>query len=375
MKKFFLMFVCFVLVFAISSCKKEDTVEMFATNEFEEYETTKSETMITIDGETTEMTMKQEEDDRFWVGNFTDAVEEGPFFINKGDYKFEFVKTGYENRYPKEVINEIFEAIPMEFGLTFGCDDYNNWDGNPNYILNDIYHSMGYWGMDSYDYDSEEHKSAVEELERNPYGAPNTEGFYTSVEKINSFIRDIYGPEARFFKAEDFDTYDEIRTNKDSIFVNYDYSFRFAYLPESEVVCCFARETWGGETLAKCVYDVSMSNGEYIVEVVSDTYYSYCVKYIMTMSRESNGNIYVRNVEDFYVFPSGFENDAKVLSEGTEVELKNYESGDWVVVDTLSAGDEVYLLSAWEDLDETYAWVVTENYAGRVEKKYLAPIE
>ncbi len=367
-----IIILCCILISSVTACKTENESEIeMSTTEIVYVETT----VLQTESETTDTTTSQESDNVYWSGDFTDAIEAGPFFINKGEYKVEFLKTDYEILYSKEVLDEIFEAIPMEFGQTFGCDDYDNWNGNPNDVLNDIYHSMGYWEIDSYDYGSNESKSAIEELNRNPYGAPNTEGFYTSVEKINSFIRDVYGPEARTFKAEDFDTYDEIRTSKDSLFVDYDYSFRFAYLPESKVVCCFARETGGGETAAKCVSDVRMSNGEYIVEVVSDSYYIYCVKFVLTMSCESNGNIYVKSVEDFYVLPEGIENDARVISEDTEVELKKYKSGDWVVVDTLSIGDEVYLSSSWENTDENYAWVVTEEYVGRVEKKHLAPIE
>lgn len=294
-------------------------------------------------------------------------------------YKFEFEiegcqKTEYEKNYSSEVLTEIYELIPMCFGLTFGYDDYDNWDGTPNTVLNDIYHSMGYWMIDCYDYDSEEIKRASEELNANPYGHENREGFYTSVEKINAFLREVYGPDARVFKAEDFDTYDEIKTSEESVFINYDYSFRFVYLPESDIVRCFARETWGGETEGICVCDVRMSNGDYIAEVVFNTYYGYRAKYIMTMSCESNGNIYVKNVEDFYILPDGAKNNIKVISEDVEVKYRKYNSGNWVIVDTLSVGDEVYSTGGTYENDD-YVWIVTEEYRGRVEKKYVTEIE
>ncbi len=283
-------------------------------------------------------------------------------------------KTDYEKHYSSEVLKEVYELIPMYFGLTFGCDDYDNWNGTPNAVLNDIYHSMCYWMIDSYDYDSDEVKRANEELSSSAYGHENCEGFYTSVEKINSFLRDIYGPNARAFKAEDFDTYDEIKISEESIFEDYDYSFRFAYLPESDIVRCFARETWGGETEGICVCDVKNSNGDYIVEVVLETYDIYNVKYIMTMSCEPNGNIYIKSVEDFYILPDGVENNLKVISEDVEVKYQKYDSSDWVVVDTLTVGDEVYS-SGNIDSDREYMWIVTDECIGRVEKKHLVPIE
>lgn len=294
-------------------------------------------------------------------------------------YKFDFEiedckKTEYEKNYSPEVLTEIYELIPMYFGLTFGCDDYDNWNGDPNVVLNDIYHSMGYWMIDSYDYDSAENKRASEELNANPYGPENSEGFYTSVEKINTFLREVYGPEARVFNAKDFDTYNEIKTSEESVFANYDYSFRFVYLPESDVVCCLARETWGGETEGICVCDVRTSNGDYIVEVVLETYYNYYAKYIMTMSCEANGNIYVKSVDDFYILPNGYKNNLKVISEDVEVEYQKYNSGDWIIVDTLSVGDEVYSTGGIYE-NEDYVWIVTEEYRGRIGKKYVTEIK
>lgn len=370
MRKILAIIISVSFLFTMFACESEKKQENITTTATDCKETTAFET----ESETTEITAYQAASDVIWVGDFTDAIEEGTFIINKGKYKIEFIKKDYENHYSKEVLNEIYEAIPTEFGLSFGCDDYDNWNGAPNDILNDTYHSMGCWKMESYDYGTSEHKKAVQELNNSPYGNPNLEGFFTSVEKINSFLRGVYGPEARVFKANDFDTYNEIMQTESSVFYDYDYSFRFAYLPESEVVCCFARETWGGETQAKCVCDVRMSNGDYIVEVVSDTYYSYCAKYIMTMSSEPNGNIYVKSIEDFYVFPTEIESNARVISEKTEVKAKKYESGDWVVVDVFSVGAEVYK-SGWVDFEEKYVWIVTDEYEGRVDRKYLTTIE
>lgn len=289
--------------------------------------------------------------------------------IENEKYRFTVQKTDYEKRYSEEVLNEISELFPIEFG----CDDYNNWDENPNTVLNDIYYSMGRWAIDTYDNESAEHKAAVEELNNSPYGNPNLEGFFTSVEKINSFLRDIYGPSARTFKTKDFDTYDEIRMREENIFSDYEYSFRFAYLPNSKIICCFARETWGGEMPTMGIRDIKMSNGEYVVEFVSDCYYSCYIKYLITVSAEKNGNLYVKNVEDFYVFPNN-ANNLKVISDNVEVEFKKYNSGDWITVGTLSAGDKVYSAS---DIDfaDRYVWIVTEKYQGRVEKQCLVPIE
>ncbi|MBQ3044654.1 MAG: hypothetical protein IJD49_01755 [Clostridia bacterium] len=297
-------------------------------------------------------------------------IDESEIILYKHGGILELPKTDYEKRFSEEVLNEFSELVPIEFG----CDDYKNWDGDPNTILNDIYYSMGRWAVDTYDCESAEHKMAVEELNNSPYGNINPEGFYTSVEKINLFLRDVYGSDVRTFKAEDFDTYDEIREREDNLFSDYEYSFRFAYLPKSKVVCCFARETWGGETPTMGILDIRMSDDEYVVEFVSDSYNAYYIKYLITVAAEEKGNLYVKSVEDFYVFPGDEINNLKVVSDNVKVESKKYNSDDWVTVDTLSAGDEVYSASDIDFIDG-YVWVVTEEYAGRVKKQCLAKIE
>lgn len=379
MRKFIaVMLVNAILLSAVAGCGKEDEIETTTSASATQIQTEKETEIIIetsmITAKSTETMTKQETDIEIPLENLKSYMKDGIFVVNKGEYKLEFKKTEYEKNFSSEVLKEIYEINPMWFGLTFGCDDYDNWNGTPNVVLNDIYQSMGCWRLDSYDYDTDEVKRANEELNASPYGHENCEGFYTSVDKINSFLRNVYGPEARVFKAEDFDTYNEIKTSEESIFENYDYSFRFAYLPESDIVRCFARETWGGETEASCICDIRMSDGEYIVEVVSDTYAVYCIKFIMTMGCEPNGNIYVKSVEDFYVLPDGIENNLKVISEDVEVKSQKYNSGDWIVVDTLSVGDEVYSLGNI-DSDREYMWIVTDEYVGRVEKKHLATIE
>lgn len=290
------------------------------------------------------------------------------FYTNEGVVKIP--KTDYEKHFSEEVLNEISDLLPIDFGF----NDYNNWNGDPNTVLNDVYYSIGRWTVEMYECDSTEHKMVVEELNNSSYGSSNLEGFYTSVEKINSFLRDVYGPDARTFKAEDFDTYDEIKEREDNIFSDYEYSFRFAYLPQSKAVCCFARESWGGETPTMGIVDIKMSNGDYIVEFVSDSYASYYIKYLITVSAEKNGNLYVKSVEDFYVFPDKETDNLKVVSDNVKVESKKYNSDDWATVDILSAGDKVYSASDIDFIDD-YVWVVTEEYSGRVEKQYLVKIE
>lgn len=351
MKRFIAVTVIAAMIFSvITGCK----------NESENEETTTA--VMTIEHQTTAEETKE---------STTGIIDEGTIVINKGKYNLKFEKTDFDKIYPEEVLDEISRFIPMEYG----CDDYDNWDGTPNEIINDIYYCCSRFLFDSYDYGSREWEKAIAEMNKNPIQNEYFECFFMTVEDINSFLRDFYGPNARKFKVEDFDVYSDIKNENGNIFEDYDYFFRVAYLPESEMVVCLCAETFGGELEPTYICDIRMSNGDYIVEVVSDTYYIYCVKYLMTIACEPNGNIYVKSVDDFYVFPEGVENNRRVVSDdNVKVEAQKYNSGEWVVIDTISDGEEVYSTGKFY-FDESYAWIITEEYRGRVEKKYLTKIE
>ena len=58
--------------------------------------------------------------------------------IKNEEHTFTFRKVNFEKEYSEEFLMEILTLIPMEFG----CDDYDNWGGTPNEILNDAFSDL-----------------------------------------------------------------------------------------------------------------------------------------------------------------------------------------------------------------------------------------
>lgn len=355
MKKLFALFLLFcILISSLTACKSEDISE----------ETTKASTSTTEQTETTaEQTQKTTEEQ-------TEPIKTETIRISNEKYQFTFEKTNFEDNYSEEFLKELSILIPMDFGY----EDYENWNGTPNEILNDVYHGGYYWRIGGYDYKSEEWNAAKSEIEKNLGKGEYSEYIVTDIDKVNSYLRDLYGPEARVFNVEDFDTCSEIKTNNDSIFIDYDWSFIFVYLPESELVVQFARETYGGEMEPVHICDIETLNDCYVVEAVEEVYGRYCIHYILKIACDDNGDLYMKSADVSYILPDNVEMNRKVTSdEAVNVEVRNSFTGEWYVVDTLSNGEEFYSDGAYYNRD--YVSVITEEYYGRIEKKYVTEIE
>lgn len=313
--------------------------------------------------------------------------------VKNEEHSFTFEKTDFEKNYSEELLMEILRLIPMEYG----CDDYKNWNGTPNEILNDAYFGTSVWQCEGFEYNSLEWNNGVKEMKKNPYGIGWGEYSFTDIEKINSYLKDIYGPNARTFKVDDFERFDEVVTSEKSIFENYDYNFRYVYLPDTELVVSFAREICfsGGEAIYVC--DVKTVGETYIVKAVAgsedirenentfegrqkdaikmfNTYtYGKLSEYVFTIGNDEECGLYMKSVDKSYIFPDNMKMNYRVTADNVKVEAKNYISGEWEVIDTLSEGDEFYSSGYYYEMG--YVRIDTEKYSGRVEKKYVTEIE
>lgn len=312
--------------------------------------------------------------------------------IKNEKHSFTFEKTDFENNYSEELLMEILNIIPMEYG----CDDYENWNGTPNEILNDAFFSANISHFECFEYDSAEYNDAVREMKECPYGVNLGEYNITNIENINSYLKDIYGPNVRTFMVDDFERFDEVVTSENSVFENYDYNFRYVYLPETELIVRFTNEFYvGGEAIFVC--DVKTVGETYIVKAVAgsedlrenentfegrqkdavkmfNTYtYGTLSEYVFTIGNDEECGLYMKSVEKSYILPDNVKMSYRVTADNVKVEMKNYTSDKWEVIDTLSTGDEFYSSGYYYEMD--YVWIVTEEYSGRVEKKYVTAIE
>lgn len=312
--------------------------------------------------------------------------------IKNEEHTFTFRKVNFEKEYSEEFLMEILTLIPMEFG----CDDYDNWGGTPNEILNDAFFGSSIWQVEGFEYGSVEWNQAVDELSNTPYEGYWGEYSFCKIENINEYLRKIYGPDVRQFEKSDFEKLNDI-IECESIFDEYDLNFRYAYLPETDMIVRFANEICFGMGEATYVCDIKMEGDLYIVEAVTgsedirgedttfkgiqesalkmfNTYtYGNLTKYKFTICNE-DGNLYMKKVEKSYILPDNVSKQYRVVSDGVIVEERKTVSGDWKSVAVLSQGDEVYVKEYYY-FYEDYIWVISENYMGRVEKKYLTAIE
>lgn len=384
MRKFIAVMLATVLMLSvIAGCKNEVENEKITSSRTTLLQTEKeTET-------TTEMTSVEEEKTEKPV----DYIKSGKIKIDDGKYKYTIEKKAFEDNYSEEFLM----GLSSYFRMDFGYEDYDNWNGEVNCVLNDLSFG-GNVDFDSFEYNSPEWKEAVAEMDKNPNDKEGDEYGFTTVDNINKGIKECFGSGLREFKAEDFDTYNELKTSDASVFENYNLFYRFAYLPESDCVVYWVREVTSFVGVSVFVCNVQTVGNYYVVETVmgSEDFSENCgtfegrqtdalkmfnsytygrlFKNIFTIAFDENNNMYMKSVEKSYIIPENATPNYRVVQDDVAVEAQKYYSSEWETVDTLSKGEEVYS-GAMYWIYEDYVWISTEKYEGRVERKYLTPIE
>lgn len=250
--------------------------------------------------------------------------------IKNEKYSFTIQKTDFEKNYSEELLMNISRLVPMKFGL----DDYDNWNGTPNEVINDVLCcvqvSRNNWFFERYDNDSPEYIAAEKEISENPFSLSESDCFViTDIEKINRFLSERFGSEARQFKPEDFETYNEVKVSDDPITLGYLYpTYRYVYLPGSEMIACFVEYFTSSECPAAYIYDIQTVDGSYIVKAVSgsndygengDTFAGMqsdalemfgqyteesLDNYTMILAYDNNGNLYTKSVKKTQILPN-----------------------------------------------------------------------
>ncbi len=377
-----ILVVCGVLLTMVTACKTEGTSENTTTNTQAEIETTEQMQLTT----------------EYKTEASTGTNENKIIKIKNEKYSFTFEKNDFEHNYSEDFLMEVSKLVPMEFGY----DDYDNWNGTPNEVVNDVLHCMkpsrSHWFFERYSADSPQWIAAEEEISTYPYEVWDNY-VVTDINCINKFIEENFGPQARQFKPEDFDTYGEVVTENGSVTEGFGLlSYRYIYLPESEMVLCCMSETTGFEVPAAYIYDIQTVDDKYIVKAVSgsDNYIDntdtfdgiqgdtlrmfekytseYLTDYTMILVRSEEGDLYVSSVTKKYILADNIKCNYKVTTNGeaAEVKYQKYFSKGMETVGTLSDGDKVYV----DDMEMLgKRLVITEEFVGWVETKYLISIE
>ncbi len=371
---------CFFLG-VLNCCAKDSSNEGETTTVFENISETTSEVFSEM--ETEEITTTQP---------VTHAVT-GEIIIDDGEYRYRINKTDFEKSFDEELLLKLSETIPMEFGY----EDYNKWDSSANAILNDVLlgnYSRFDCRLERYDFESEQGKKAKAEMMSYSEEMKFHEYFVTDIPKINEYLIKLFGSDAGVIDKDDFERYSVITNSEKYPFEDYDYNYRFIYLPESELVVCGINEFLDGEYKIPYMCDVQKKDGLYIVRAVSGSYgygsdndflrrqndalenlgwytKGYLEEVIYTIACDDNDNMYMMSTEISYILPDNAEKNYYAVSNA-EIKVRKYYTDEWSVVDTLSKNEKVYSPGLYFGGER---FVVTEEYVGIVEEELLKEIE
>ena len=381
-----LCIVCIIFT-ALNCCAKEEIIDEVTTTVSE----TISETIETTTEALTEEIITEE------IITTTQPVthaKSGEIIIDDGEYRYRINKTDFEKRFDEELLLKLSETIPMEFGY----EDYDKWDSSANVILNDVLlgneSRIGYW-IEQYDFhESEQAKKAEAEMMSCSEDMKFHEYFVTDIHKINEYLINLFGPDAGVIDKADFEEYSVFANSEKYPFEDFDYNFRFFYLPESELVVCGVNEFGDEESKMPYMCDVKEKDGIYTVRAVSGWYgyyygsYTFLTKqndcfealgwdnrgyleeWVYTIACDDNGNMYMKSTEISYILPENAEKNYYAISDA-EIKDSRYSSDEMTVIDTLSKNEKVYS----PGLDFGGRIVVTEEYVGIVEKDLLKEID
>lgn len=172
--------------------------------------------------------------------------KKGEVVISNKAYSFTVMKSNFEKNFTEEQLIELSRLALM----TFGVDDYYNWDGDAETVINELEYccyveagSSMFAKMKKKTVDDELLAKYREELYRNMPQQTYYSEKYLTVDEINACIEDKFGPDARKFKAEDFETVTEfVESGKDDLMRGEFYT-SYLYLPENNVVVSFGYPT------------------------------------------------------------------------------------------------------------------------------------
>ncbi len=319
MRKIISVLCVMCIVASLLNCCAKDSL-----NDETESSTSVSATDVKKSTEITAKTTENKSVTQAEISTKTETIK-----IKNEKYSFTIQKTDFEENYSEEILMNISSLVPMEFGL----DDYDNWNGTPNEVVNDVLcclkNSRNNWFFERYDSDSPEYTAALNEISKNPFKQSDMDSFVvTDIEKINKFLSGRFGSEVRQFKPEDFETYNDVKVSDEPISSGYLYpTYRYVYLPESELVACFVEYFTGSEAPAAYIYDIQTVDGSYIVKAVSgsdnygengDTFAGmqsdalknfgqytegWLDNYTLTLAFDKNGNLYMKSVEKTRILP------------------------------------------------------------------------
>lgn len=315
--------------------------------------------------------------------------------------KFNFKKNDFEKRYSDEFLMEIAGLL----GMRFGYEDFEHWEDDPETVINSLINCC----IPSYNPVFKTIYTDDETLIRNineeaANGYPNND--YISVkivdpEILNGYFKDMFGPKARSFKAEEFMSFAQASAKNYEPYedIRSEGEIRILRCDDRDLLCFYSADT-GFACYSGYIYDIKERWGEYIVYTLGyDEVYpegndfeshqaaaydnltwvdsDYVENNIYTFGRTVSGDLYLKSVKQNYMFADDCEANYRIVKD-TLVSDELAYGFPWTRVGELKKGDKVYV-----DGDERYivhngqevAYILTEDFAGYVDFDCIEKIE
>ena len=312
--------------------------------------------------------------------------------IKNWKYTFEIPKTDFEGRYSEK---ELFMFLDF-VSLSFGADDYYDWSGDGNQIINDTFlnciSSPFYYKSlyKTYDLELDRYSFVRDEIDDNYMGFK-----VTTIKDLNDFIESWYGPKAEKLTKEDFININDAKKTQDSLFDGVsDISSNAYYLPESDMVAVTLLYT-GFSGYSAYIYDIKKVGRDIVVYTVGmeenyvdnssfEAHQKDILKHIYwgenktldnniyTISFDWKGNMYLKSVESkkFVAKEIGYNYEVEADAEMIPVLNRYAYTEEMQTIGYIYPGDCV-CFSGYTTYKKEYAYIITKDIQGYIEPEYV----
>lgn len=395
MKKVFIVGMCLCLM--LTSCGKSDIKEELTSETTSTTAVTESTTVTEPTTEITTETTTETTTESTTKKNI--SLKKNKLILDNGIYRYEIEKTDFEKAYSEELLLQFANMLSMDFGV----EDYYDWNTTGENVFKDIFVN----GIPISDFSElinlfkgEVNEDAIRKFRQDAGEKEDSYlgGATVPLKDINKYMVNMYGPDVRQLTTDDFYTVKEAIEKGLPISGGLSESdHRCFYSGVDDIIIIQSCDT-GYSGISEYIYDVREKDGDYYVYTLGEggeTYgkiddLNYCqqimlesVKYnireymqtkVYKFGCTDDGDVYLKSVDKKYLIADNAEYNYIIESDkSVDVKSKTAYTEEYKTIDKLSDGTKVLVVWEWERMG--WSEIVTEDYSGYVETKYLKEIQ